>query len=284
MKLQLYYPIKPYKINQNFGNNDACAEDKDILIEQRKIIGKTFGVCPPGYIELYPLLGMKGHTGTDLKATHGQPLYHCGPDGVVAEVQTEVERGLGLGIVSNDDFEIGDVKSKAKIRYWHLKGFNVKFGDQVKLGDLIGWCDNTGLSSGDHLHLELKPVMKNSIGSYYNLLQNNGYFGSIDPEPYFNGLYAQMQQHITPTALFEVDMRYGQSSEDVKRLQKVLTELGYFTYPELTGNYRDITREAVYNFQKDFTSLSFFEDWILKGRTCGPKTRSVLNKIISNSK
>lgn len=40
-------------------------------------------------------------------------------------------------------------------RYVHLDGITVRVGDQVKMGDVIGYSGKTG-ASGDHLHFELK--------------------------------------------------------------------------------------------------------------------------------
>jgi len=287
MKIQLYYPIKPHILTQNFGDSLACVENSNLPITQRKIVGKNAGKCPFNYVDLYPLLGMKGHTGMDIGAKHGQALYHCGPEGIVQEIQTEVERGLGLGIITKEKFQFNEFDNdeaayQAKLRYWHLKSFNVKMGDTVKLGDLIGYCDNTGVSAGDHLHLELKPVNQNG-SSYSNVLQSNGYFGSIDPKPYFVGEYAIQQRKITSTnSFFNTDMKYMQGSNEIKRLQGVLSDLGYFTYPENTGYYGDITKEAVYNFQLDYVQLSWWERYILRGKTVGPKTRFAINNLINS--
>lgn len=286
MKLLLYYPLRPYSVNQNFGDNSACVKDGNQPIAQRHIVSKRALIgtnnyaCPLGYSELYPQLFMRGHTGIDLKAYHGQPLYHCGPESIVQEVQTEPERGLGLGLITKEKFDFEGQTSQAKLRYWHLKSFNVKMGDTVKLGDLIGWCDNTGLSAGDHLHLELKPVNQNG-SSYSNIFQSNGYYGSVDPKPYFVGEYAQLNKKVSEVVLFNTDMRYGESNNEIKRLQKMLNELGYFTYPENTGNYREITRASVFNFQLDYVELSWWEKLYLKGKMCGPKTRAAINKIIN---
>ena len=59
---------------------------------------------------------------------------------------------------------------------------------KVNNGDLIGYADNTGASTGSHLHYGLKPVAKGEgWGTYYNLEQKNGYNGAVDPQPYFDG-------------------------------------------------------------------------------------------------
>ena len=151
-------------------------------------MSKVNGVCPSGYEELYPLLGMKGHTGIDLGATRGQPIY-ASQDGFVYEIATEPERGMGVDVITNERFDMGGTHY-AKYRNWHMLSLNVLKGQKVRVGDLLGYADNTGFSSGDHDHFELKPVEKDSNGNWYNVFQDNGYFGSIDPEPFWNGLYA----------------------------------------------------------------------------------------------
>lgn len=190
MRLELFYPHKPYFRLQAFGDSRVCAEDNGLPPTQRKLTGKVGAICPPGYVEFYPLLGMKGHTGEDLAAGRGVPI-RASHDGKVREIQTEPERGLGVGIVSHDRREMGSHgEHYAKTRYWHLLSINVTMDQEVKCGDLLGLADNTGYSTGDHLHFELKPVEFNGDGSHYNVEQNNGYFGSIDPHPFWNGVYA----------------------------------------------------------------------------------------------
>lgn len=44
--------------------------------------------------------------------------------------------------------------------YGHMMKFKVKVGDVVQAGDVIGQSDNTGFSTGPHLHFELR---KNSV-------------------------------------------------------------------------------------------------------------------------
>jgi murein DD-endopeptidase MepM/ murein hydrolase activator NlpD len=192
MKLELFYPLKPFIVGQKFGQSDACCENKIFIpIAKRKVVGKRNGVCPAGFVELYPLLGMKGHTGIDLYAKNGQKIY-ASQDGTVIDISTEFERGLGVDVVTDLRYDMGEHGTHyAKYRNWHMKSINVVKGQKVKAGDILGEADNTGLSSGDHDHFELKPVEMADNGMFYNTEQNNGYFGSIDPLPYFNEYHAE---------------------------------------------------------------------------------------------
>jgi murein DD-endopeptidase MepM/ murein hydrolase activator NlpD len=40
--------------------------------------------------------------------------------------------------------------------YWHLSEIKVTPGQTIALGDIIGLSGNTGLSTGAHLHWELR--------------------------------------------------------------------------------------------------------------------------------
>lgn len=160
----LFQPVRPFRISQLFGENKAC-----IPIEG----GGSLISCdghnpPPGYKSVY---GKEGHTGIDIPADSGQPVY-CSYDGEVSSIDTNPRTGLDVRIVSS--FE---GKSYQHV-YEHLLGHNVKKGQTVKTGECIGWADNTGYSSGNHLHFTLK-LWSGSKG-----------WQPIDPLPYMNQYFA----------------------------------------------------------------------------------------------
>lgn len=180
----LHRPVKPWVIHQKFGENNACV-NADGKVVSRPASGK----CPAGYESLYKQTN--GHNGLDVGAYRWQPVY-AAHDGIVTEIQTEEARGLGIGIVSNEQRYFSEVGGKAhyKTRYWHFIALDVYLGEKVKTGDFIGYADNTGYSTGDHLHFELKPVTilewEKGRPIYNNTLQRNGFLGAVDPTPYMS--------------------------------------------------------------------------------------------------
>ena len=169
----LFQPVFPFIINQRFGDNKACVS----LYDGKTVINCDGNNPPQGYKSIYSQ--MKGHNGIDLHTTRWQPVY-AACDGYVVEKETDVARGLGIGILHNSYGE------HFKTRYWHLIAMDVDIGDFVETGDLLGYADNTGYSSSDHLHFELKKT--DSKGNTLN--GDNGYFGAIDPLPYMVPIFA----------------------------------------------------------------------------------------------
>jgi len=117
----------------------------------------------------HPIYGIwKLHEGTDFTAKRGTPIHATG-DGIVEEVHSS-KRGYGNQILINHGFGY-------KTRYAHLSKFLVKEGQKIKRGDIIGLVGNTGLSTGPHLHYE---VRKNGRA----IDPINFYFEDLTPEQY----------------------------------------------------------------------------------------------------
>ena len=143
----------------------------------------------PGERGLYAQLGMIGHDGIDLYARTWDPVY-ASHDGIVTATSTDVNRGLGVEITT--PYPVEFIRSPfnkageyhAKTNYWHFAANNVVVGQEVRIGQLIGWADNTGNSSGDHLHFALYPMVKNPDGSYAPAFPNNGTYGAVSPIEY----------------------------------------------------------------------------------------------------
>lgn len=165
MKFELWYPCKPLGFNQKFGNPSP----------------------------MYSKIGLKGHNGIDFFAPDGTPV-RTAHDGMVTYAGEDGSGGLTIVIRTMEQYAYLDSNAFFKTIYCHFKTGTLKVagGDMVKVGDIIGLADNTGMSTGSHLHFGLKPVAPGEQDwMWYNLQQDNGYLGAIDPEPYFNGYFAE---------------------------------------------------------------------------------------------
>ena len=87
------------------------------------------------------------HTGIDLRAAMNTPVM-CAADGVVVKVKAS-RFGYGNYIVIKHAYGYESI-------YAHLASSAVKIGDNVKLGQYIGRTGSTGLSTGPHLHYEVR--------------------------------------------------------------------------------------------------------------------------------
>ena len=188
-RLRLYYPVKPFIVTQTFGANIPCVRNFGLPTQVIKD-GASALACPFGYDKLYQKFGMSGHNGVDIST--GVQKCYAACDGIVIEKQTAPARGLGLGILTNDLVYIDKYgEGFAKIRYWHLKEMYVEAGQKVNAGQLIGMTDNTGYSSGNHLHIEVQPMGNDAGGHPYLLRPEGSIAGAIDPLPFFTGTYAE---------------------------------------------------------------------------------------------
>lgn len=144
---------------------------------KRDHINQPFGV---NYCEFYKQMGMLGHNGVDFEAHNGDEVYfNFRGKGEVISVCDSWTKGLGITII------IQDGGKYFKILFWHLKGFAVKEGQVVETGQLLGYADNSGMSTGDHLHFGVYRC--DQFGNTLN--KDNGYGGAIDPTPYYRNYF-----------------------------------------------------------------------------------------------
>lgn len=87
------------------------------------------------------------HAGMDFTAEVGTEVYATG-DGRVAAVK-KARWGYGNHIIINHGHGYTTL-------YGHLSRFNIRPGETVKRGQLIGFVGNTGRSTGPHLHYEVR--------------------------------------------------------------------------------------------------------------------------------
>lgn len=215
-RLVLKYPLKDVYITQGFGKNA---------------------------LEIYKDLGLVGHSGIDFRAPSGTEIL-ASHDGYVTYAGLDGAGGVTLVIRTDKEYEYNGGKAFYKTVYCHLTpgSFKVKLGDFVKCGQVVALSDNTGLSTAPHLHFALKPIYKGEQDwQWSNAEQTNGYFGAIDPTPFFN----------TKIIVFKKTIKKGDVGDDVTTLQAFLIRKGFLKMPPNTqlGYYGNITAEAVKKYQ-----------------------------------
>jgi murein DD-endopeptidase MepM/ murein hydrolase activator NlpD len=105
----------------------------------------------------------KFHYGMDFTAPKGTPVYATG-DGIISRADNG---SAGYGKHIRIDHGYGYVSL-----YAHLSKYNVKKGQKVKRGDIIGFVGSTGRSQAPHLHYEVFKDKEriNPINFYYGSL------------------------------------------------------------------------------------------------------------------
>ncbi len=110
----------------------------------------------------------KFHAGMDFTAKPGTPVYATG-DGRVT-FSDYATNGYGMHVVLDHGFDYETL-------YAHLSKIEVKKGQKVKRGDVIGLVGNSGLSAGPHLHYEVRKG-----GEPIDPV--NFFFNDLSPEEY----------------------------------------------------------------------------------------------------
>lgn len=119
----------------------------------------------------------KFHYGMDFTAPRGTPIYATG-DGTVIRADNRVS-GYGNHVVIDHGYGY-------KSLYGHMYKYNVRKGQKVQRGDIIGFVGSSGRSSGPHVHYE---VLKDDE----RVNPMNFYYGSLSAEE-FNDMLNQSQQ------------------------------------------------------------------------------------------
>lgn len=109
----------------------------------------------------------KFHEGMDFSANIGTPIYATG-NGTVTKVGWQ--SGYGRVVVINHGYGYETL-------YAHMNKINVRVGQKVTRGEVIGEVGNTGKSTGPHLHYEVhvKGRVVNPVNYYFMDLNAEDY-------------------------------------------------------------------------------------------------------------
>lgn len=168
------YLISPFKAKNENGSvwvrkglEEKWTRVWGTYAETITLISQRFG---ENLVPLYAELGLKGHNGNDWKLPNNTCLYAV-HDGTIVETR---ESGDGYGAYVRIEY-----KHKTTTQhyvYGHLFRPLVNVGQKVRAGELIALSDNTGNSTGPHLHSGRRFMNLNGTVKNYN----NGYWGYTD--------------------------------------------------------------------------------------------------------
>ncbi|AXK80404.1 M23 family peptidase [Pseudolabrys taiwanensis] len=153
-----FVPVKPlhptagdferqiYRINVAKAQLDRYTNTLTTVPVRKPITGEielssTFGVRLDPFLRrpaMHTGLDMRGDTGDPVYATASGKVSVAGREGGYGNM-VEIEHGHGFAT-----------------RYGHLSAIEVKVGQQVRIGQIIGRIGSTGRSTGPHLHYETR--------------------------------------------------------------------------------------------------------------------------------
>ena len=135
-----------YRVNLTRAQIDRLDRALALVPYRKPVVGELEFTSGFG-VRVDPFVGRPAmHTGLDFRATAGNPVRTTANGKVISANWTggygrmvEVDHGNGLST-----------------RYGHLSEIDVKVGQTVKAGQVIGEVGSTGRSTGPHLHYETR--------------------------------------------------------------------------------------------------------------------------------
>jgi murein DD-endopeptidase MepM/ murein hydrolase activator NlpD len=165
---------KVYIQSKSFDDLIGLARKKEDMLSHipaiQPISNKDLTRTASGWgLRVHPIYKIvKFHYGMDFTAPTGTDIYVTG-DGTI-ESLIKSKRGYGNHIIVNHSFGYRTI-------YAHLDRFNVRVGQKVRRGDVIGFVGSTGASVAPHLHYEVELNGTKVDPSNY-------YFNDLSPEEY----------------------------------------------------------------------------------------------------
>lgn len=199
---------------------------------------------PVNYVAITQKFKQGKHHGLDLgwNEKHGgcfQPIY-AAEDGTVIIVKDGDKSNVSWG-----NYVKIDHGNKIYTLYAHLReGAQVKKGQKVKKGDLIGYMGNTGHSFGNHLHFEIyegsadtthrvDPQKRTYV--YEGQIVSNG---SKDDVLYYKEEASNNKKDIDEVAQDVIAGKYGNYPERKEKL-----EAEGYNYSEVQGRVNEILKD-----------------------------------------
>ncbi len=150
--------------NDSYRELTRLARDRETAMSEMPAIIPTDGVVFSGFgMRFHPVLKVRRmHWGIDIHVNPGSPVVASG-NGVIRQVGTGSDFGVFI--------KIGHPTAGYTTLYAHLSRIprDIRRGKTVKRGDIIAYSGNTGLTSGPHLHYEVRDRTGSSLNPLFFL-------------------------------------------------------------------------------------------------------------------
>lgn len=163
-----------YVQSKSFDKVIEMARNKDEMLQRipaiQPINNKNLERIASGFGKrIHPVYKtLRMHEGMDFTAPPGTPIYATG-DGKVVKPQQSMN-GYGKNVLIDHGYGYETL-------YAHMNKVIVNPNQNVKRGEIIGYVGNTGVSTGPHLHYEVRKDSKpvNPVHFFYNDLTPKEY-------------------------------------------------------------------------------------------------------------
>lgn len=129
----------------------AAMQDTDKVYEGGTFMWPTTStyITSPFGFRIHPVTGAyTGHTGIDIGVGSGSPVY-AAADGTVIHASNAWYGGYGVAVIIDHGSGISTL-------YGHNSSVAVSPGQNVSKGQVVAYSGNTGISTGPHLHFEVR--------------------------------------------------------------------------------------------------------------------------------
>lgn len=150
--------------------------------------------------------GLEFHPGIDYKAPLGEPIF-CVADGKVTVAWNDPS-GYGLYVVVEH--------SGYCTLYAHLREHILTTGQSIKAGDVIGYVGLTGMTTGPHLHFEIRDCLYSNTNFWLKSTLKGRHVMCIDPEE----LVKEADE------VPRIDVRYKKYSDRIHELRGEVKDFG----------------------------------------------------------
>ena len=178
---------------------------KDIFIGNFPLT-QNFGERP----EVYKQFDLNGHDGLD----YGTPADTQIVSATNGEVIVAGYDANGYG----NYCKVLDWDQLCVCVYAHFKNLVIKQGDKIVCGELLGYADSTGFSTGNHLHFAVAKVDSNGM----RINRDNGFQGYLNPLDgrIFEWKIKNLTQPVTNTSGTESEVEKLQKEYDTCRVAR----------------------------------------------------------------